>query len=37
MSQETDPRELALELLGRDFDELEADEQRVLNRVATGT
>jgi uncharacterized membrane protein len=37
MSQETDPRELALELLGRDYDELEADEQRVLNRVATGT
>jgi uncharacterized membrane protein len=37
MSQETDPRDLARELLGRDYDELEADEQRVLNRVATGT
>lgn len=37
MTQETDPRELALELLGRDYEELEADEQRVLQRVATGT
>ncbi|MEO5705815.1 MAG: DUF1003 domain-containing protein [Alteraurantiacibacter sp.] len=37
MSHETDPRELALELLGRELDELEPDEQRVLIRVATGT
>lgn len=37
MNQETDPRDLARELLGREYDELEADEQRVLNRVATGT
>jgi len=32
-----DPRELARELLGRDYDDLEADEQRVLKRVAAGT
>ncbi len=37
MGQDVDPRDLALELLGRELDELEPDEQRVLVRVATGT
>ena len=37
MSQEADPRHLARELLGRDFDDLGADEQRVLRRVASGS
>lgn len=37
MTRETDPHRLARELLGRDFDDLEADEQRVLRRVASGT
>lgn len=31
------PEELAEELLGRLFDELEIEEQRVLERIATGT
>ena len=34
---ETDPRDLARELLGRDYDDLEADEQRVLKHVAAGS
>lgn len=33
---DADPYKLAHELLGRDFDDLEADEQRVLKRVAAG-
>ncbi len=37
MHHEADPHHLARELLGRDFDDLEADEQRVLKRVASGT
>ena len=37
MIQEADPHQLARDLLGRDFDDLEADEQRVLRRVAAGT
>lgn len=37
MSQDVDPHDLARELLGREYDELEPDEQRVLDRVATGT
>lgn len=36
MTREADPRRLAHDLLGRDFDDLEADEQRVLRRVASG-
>jgi len=32
-----DPRDLARELLGRDYDDLEADEQRVLKHVAAGS
>lgn len=35
--QDTDAHQLALDLLGRDYDELEADEQRVLDRVASGS
>lgn len=31
------PEQLARELLGRNFDELEPEEQRVLNRIASGT
>ncbi|OBV11552.1 DUF1003 domain-containing protein [Erythrobacter dokdonensis] len=37
MTRQTDPHKLARDLLGRDFDDLEADEQRVLRRVAAGT
>jgi uncharacterized membrane protein len=37
MTREADPHKLARDLLGRDFDDLEADEQRVLKRVAAGT
>lgn len=37
MSEGTDPHELARDLLGRDFDALEAEEQRVLARVASGS
>jgi len=37
MQHEADAHDLALELLGREYDELEPDEQRVLERVATGT
>ena len=37
MHQDVDPHHLARELLGRDYDDLEADEQRVLKRVASGT
>ncbi|KUO56563.1 MAG: hypothetical protein APF82_00045 [Sphingomonadales bacterium BRH_c42] len=37
MTRDADPHKLALELLGREFDELESDEQRVLTRVAAGT
>jgi uncharacterized membrane protein len=37
MHQEADPHHLARELLGREYDDLEADEQRVLQRVAAGT
>jgi uncharacterized membrane protein len=37
MSRESDPRHLAVELLGRDYDDLDSEEQRVLKRVAAGT
>ncbi|MEE1877577.1 DUF1003 domain-containing protein [Altererythrobacter litoralis] len=37
MTRDADPHKLARELLGREYDELEADEQRVLKRVASGT
>lgn len=37
MTRQADPHELARDLLGRDFDELDPAEQRVLNRVAAGT
>lgn len=37
MIREADPHRLARDLLGREFDELGADEQRVLRRVASGT
>lgn len=37
MSREADPRYLARELLGRDFDDLDEEERRVLERVASGT
>lgn len=37
MTRDADPHKLARDLLGRDFDELAADEQRVLRRVASGT
>ncbi|PLK28069.1 hypothetical protein C0V72_00520 [Porphyrobacter sp. TH134] len=37
MTRQADPRKLARDLLGRDFDDLEADEQRVLRRVAAGS
>jgi len=37
MIRETDPHQLARDLLGREFDDLEADEQRVLERVASGS
>jgi uncharacterized membrane protein len=34
---DADPRKLARDLLGRDYDDLEADEQRVLKHVAAGS
>lgn len=37
MTRDADPHKLARDLLGRDYDDLEADEQRVLKRVASGT
>lgn len=37
MTRQADPHKLARELLGREFDDLESDEQRVLKRVAQGT
>jgi len=37
MTRDADPHKLARDLLGREYDELEADEQRVLKRVASGT
>lgn len=37
MTRQADPHKLARELLGREFDDLESDEQRVLKRVALGT
>ncbi|MBA4163638.1 MAG: hypothetical protein C0510_03245 [Erythrobacter sp.] len=37
MTRQADPHKLARELLGREFDDLEQDEQRVLRRVASGT
>jgi len=37
MNRLPDAHTLARELLGRDYDDLEADEQRVLRRVAAGT
>lgn len=37
MRREVDPHQLARDLLGREFDDLEADEQRVLRRVASGS
>ena len=37
MTREADPRKLARDLLGREFDELDPAEQRVLKRVAAGT
>ncbi|MCL9999333.1 MAG: DUF1003 domain-containing protein [Erythrobacter sp.] len=35
--RDSDPRDLARELLGRDYDDLGADEQRVLEHVAAGS
>lgn len=37
MSRQADPRKLARELLGREFDNLDPEEQRVLRHVASGT
>lgn len=37
MIRAVDPHKLANDLLGRDFDDLEDDEQRVLTRVASGS
>ena len=37
MRREADPHQLARDLLGREFDDLETDEQRVLRRVASGS
>lgn len=37
MTRQADPHRLARDLLGREFDDLESDEQRVLMRVASGT
>lgn len=34
---DADPRKLASDLLGRDYEDLEADEQRVLRHVAAGS
>lgn len=36
MAREADPQQLALQLLGREYVDLEADEQRVLTRIASG-
>lgn len=35
--READPHKLARDLLGRDFDDLDSEEQRVLRHVAAGT
>lgn len=35
--RDADPHKLARDLLGRDYDDLEADEQRVLKHVAAGS
>jgi uncharacterized membrane protein len=37
VSREEDPRQLARELLGRDYEDLDPEEQHVLKRVAAGT
>lgn len=37
MTHQSDPHRLARDLLGREFDDLASDEQRVLRRVASGT
>ena len=37
MPHEVDARHLAHELLGRDYDDLDSEEQRVLKRVASGS
>ena len=37
MNRHPDPQELARELLGREFAQLEPDEQRVLTRIASGS
>ncbi len=37
MTRAADPRKLAHDLLGRDFDDLDTDEQRVLRHVAAGS
>lgn len=37
MTRPADPHKLARELLGRDFDDLDSEEQRVLRHVAAGT
>lgn len=37
MTRAADPHVLARELLGREYDDLEAEEQRVLDRIASGT
>ncbi|MFO6445519.1 DUF1003 domain-containing protein [Erythrobacter sp. NE805] len=37
MTLAADPRHLARDLLGRDYDELDVEEQRVLDRIASGT
>ena len=37
MNPPADPHRLARELLGRDYEDLDAEEQRVLERVAAGT
>ncbi|TNE34716.1 MAG: DUF1003 domain-containing protein [Alphaproteobacteria bacterium] len=37
MNQPADPHRLARELLGRELEDLDADEQKVIERVAAGT
>ncbi|HEX9806406.1 MAG TPA: DUF1003 domain-containing protein [Alteraurantiacibacter sp.] len=37
MNQRADPHRLARDLLGRDLEDLDPEEQRVIERVATGT
>jgi uncharacterized membrane protein len=37
MTRRADPHKLARELLGREFDDLDTEEQRVLRHVAAGT